>query len=127
MRHLILLSVLMLAACWAAAQNDSTQTTPAGSQAGEGSQTTVQGCLSGSEGSYTLMADNGTSYQLTGSSAKLKEHVGHEVKITGTASPSSGQASANMGGEAGGTGIPILQVESIKHVSKTCQKSGASH
>jgi len=127
MRHLILLSVLMLAACWAAAQNDSTQTTPAGSQTGEGSQTTVQGCLSGSEGSYTLMADNGTSYQLTGSTAKLKEHVGHEVKITGTASASSGQASSNMGGQGGSTDMPGLQVDSVKHVSKTCQKNGASH
>ena len=47
-------------------------------------QMTVEGCLSGSNGNFTLSDKNGTSYQLTGDTAKLSEHLGHEVKVTGT-------------------------------------------
>ena len=61
-----------------------------------------EGCLSGSDGNYTLTDKNGNSFQLTGDTAKLSEHVGHEVKVTGTASsastsPSGGTASGTMG------------------------------
>jgi len=131
MRHLLLLSVLMLAACWAAAQ-DSSQTTPAnaGSQTGDGSQVTVQGCLGGSEGNYTLMSDDGTSYRLTGNTAKLKDHVGHEMTITGAASSSNSNASNGMGEEAGNnrkSGMANLEVGSFKHVAKTCKNNGMSH
>jgi hypothetical protein len=79
---LLLLSVLLLGASWAAAQDTSGQTNPnAGtpsqtSSTSEGGETTVQGCLSGSSGAYTLTDKNGNSYQLTGDSAKLSEHVG---------------------------------------------------
>jgi hypothetical protein len=87
----------------------------------------VQGCLSGSSGSYTLSDKNGTTYQLTGDTAKLSEHVGHEVKITGT--PSSGSSTAASGGAASSTAgeagsQQTLQVSSVKHISKTCQSGG---
>jgi Protein of unknown function (DUF5818) len=44
----------------------------------------VKGCLQGSHGNYTLMADNGTTYQLQGDTSKLSAHIGHEVQITGS-------------------------------------------
>jgi hypothetical protein len=47
-------------------------------------QTTVQGCLSGSAGGFTLTDSSGIAYQLAGDTAKLTDHVGHEVEITGT-------------------------------------------
>lgn len=141
MRQVFLfLSVLLLGVSWAVAQGTS-QTSPStsspsssaqtSSQTSAGGETTVEGCLSGSSGSYTLAAKDGTTYQLTGDTAKLSEHVGHEVKITGTAnsaasSPSSGAASST----AGSTGSEkSLQVSSVKHVSKTCQSGsgGMSH
>ena len=101
------------------------------SQTSAGGETSVTGCLSGSNGSYTLTDKHGMSYQLTGDTAKLADHVGHEVKITGTSSssassPSSGAAS----GTAGSTGAEkTLQVTSVKHISKTCQAGagGMSH
>jgi membrane protein implicated in regulation of membrane protease activity len=128
MRQIFLLaSILLLGLSWAVAQ-DTTSPTSSGqsSQTSAGGDTTVQGCLSGSGGSYTLTDKHGMSYQLTGDTAKLSEHVGHEVKVTGTtssadSSPSSGAAS----GTAGSTGSQqTLQVSSVKHVSKTCQASG---
>lgn len=132
MRKLFLvLSVLLLGACWAAAQDttnpNSSPSSPTSASSGQSSTTangatTVEGCLSGSSGNYTLSAKDGTSYTLTGDTAKLSEHVGHEVKVTGT--PSSG---SNSGGTATGTpgqttgSSQTLEVSSVKHVSKTCQ------
>ena len=83
---------------------------------------TVQGCLQGSNGSYTLTDKSGTTYQLAGDTSKLSDHVGHEVKITGTTSGSSA-TSSSMGAPAGGTQQPTLTVESMKRVSKTCQSA----
>lgn len=138
MRQVFLfLSVLLLGVSWAVAQGTSPASSSPSSSAqtasptSAGGETTVEGCLSGSSGSYTLAAKDGTTYQLTGDTAKLSEHVGHEVKITGTAnsaasSPSSGAASSSAGSTSS---EKSLQVSSLKHVSKTCQagSGGMSH
>jgi hypothetical protein len=150
MRQVFLfLSVLLLGVSWAVAQGSQTSPSSSSSTSGQssdtssssgqssqtsaGGDTSVEGCLSGSSGNYTLAAKDGTTYQLTGDTAKLSEHVGHEVKVTGTAnsaasSPSSSGASSSS--SAGTTGSEkSLQVTSVKHISKTCQSgsSGMSH
>lgn len=131
MRQMLFLSVLLLGATWAMAQNGQTptaptQTTPSQeASAGSGSDTSVQGCLSGSDGNYMLTEKNGTTYQLSGDTAKLSEHVGHEVKITG--SKGSASASTGAGTSPGGkdaSSKPALQVSFVKHISKTCESSG---
>ena len=119
MRYLLLCSVLLLGTCWAVAQNPSPMT-----RSGSGAETTVQGCLSSSNGNYTLTDSSGNSFPLTGDTAKLSEHIGHEVKITGatssaSTSPTGGAASGKMGQTQ-----PAIVVGSVKHISKTC-KSGA--
>ena len=134
MRYLQLLAVLLLAMVWGVAQDypsqtnaaQASQTTPVNA----GGEQSVQGCLSGADGNYTLMVKNGTSFRLSGDTAKLAEHIGHEIKVTGTMrSPSTspntdtsagatGQSSPSSGGE--------IQVASVKHIAKTCQ-SGTSH
>ncbi len=131
MRQILLcVSILLLGLTWGFAQTSgSSETTPSGSgQSGSSSQMghasggghmTVEGCLSGSNGSYTLTDKQGNTYQLTGDTAKLSDHVGHEVKVMGSES-GAGAASSSMGGGAGHT----LQVTSVKHISKSCQ-SGA--
>jgi Protein of unknown function (DUF5818) len=126
MRHLLMLTVLLLGSCWAAAQYNSGQATQAKSSS-TGKEMTVQGCLSSSNGSYTLTDKNGTSYELTGDTAKLSEHIGHEVKITGTstsASPSAG-TSGSMGETSHSS--HAIEVSSVKHISKTCKNSAMSH
>lgn len=134
---LLLVSVLLLGLTWAIAQ-DTTQgstspskgTNPMNSgqnaATSSGGEKTVTGCLSGSNGSYTLTDKHGTSYQLTGDTAKLSEHVGHEVRITGTPSAAgSSSTSPTAGGTTGGTGSEqSLQVASVKHISKTCSNGG---
>lgn len=116
----LILSIMLLGLTWAIAQDTtSTQSSRAGQSAS--GQVTVEGCLSGSNGNFTLTDKNGTSYQLTGDTAKLTEHVGHEVKVTGM--PSSGAASGDSA-SAGAGSAQTLQVSSIKHVSKTCKSGG---
>jgi hypothetical protein len=144
MRHLILLSVLLLGATWALAQTNQaspSQTSPSvetpdqSSASQTSNQTpvgtgnaTVQGCLSGSDGNYTLTDDNGTAYQLTGNTAKLIDHVGHEIKVMGTTGAASATGSSDSGSTMGNnSSAQTLQVNSFKHVSKTCNKSGMSH
>jgi len=124
MRKILLaLSVVLLGLTWAVAQDPSTQSTPssASGQSASG-QMTVEGCLSGSNGNFTLTDKNGMSYQLTGDAAKLTEHVGHEVKVTGTSSGSGAAGGENASTGAGGS--QTLQVSSVKHVSKTCKSGG---
>jgi ABC-type phosphate transport system substrate-binding protein len=139
MRHLwLLLSVLLLGASWAVAQDttnptspDPSQTSPTSASSSQTGATTasgataVEGCLSGASGNYTLTDKNGVAYQLTGDTAKLSEHVGHQVKITGT---SSSAAPGSDGTAAGTTSAnsPTLEVSSVKHISKTCKNSGMS-
>ena len=137
MQKLLLLSVLLMSFSWAAAQDNSNQSMPQDQSQSQaqtsqtqnpnnmGSQTTVRGCLNGSNGNYTLTDKSGTTYQLMGDSAKWSEHVGHEVKVMGTVGASSGaQTGESGGGMSGGSG-QTLQVTSIKHVSKTCQSGGS--
>jgi hypothetical protein len=137
MRHLLLLlSVLLLSVSWVAAQSDQSDRSQTGSSsavqeksANTGSQMTVQGCLSGSEGNYTLTGKSGNTYQLTGDTAKLSEHVGHAIKVSGTATTattSSGGSSGAMG-QSSGSSQKAIEVSSVKHMTKTCQSAGTSH
>ena len=131
MRQILFLSVLLLGATWAMAQGDQNQTAPsdpsatthsAATPTSSGGNMTVQGCLSGSDGNYTLTDKNGTTYELKGDTAKLSEHVGHEIKVTGSTSSSS--MSPSGGGTETGASQQTLQVSSVKHVSKTCSSGG---
>ena len=136
MRQLfMLISILLLGLSWSVAQDsttgagtaqspDSSASSGQTSRTGAGGQMTVEGCLSGSNGSFTLTDKNGMSYQLTGDTAKLSEHVGHEIKVTGTSSSAgtAGAESSTAGGSAGAG--QSLQVSTVKHVSKTCKSTG---
>lgn len=44
----------------------------------------MTGCLQKEGGDYTLMADNGSTWELKGDRANLADHVGHTVRVTGT-------------------------------------------
>ena len=118
MRYLLLFSVLLLGISWAAAQ-----TSPSQSTGGSTGQETVKGCLSSSGGNYMLTEKNGKTFQLTGDTSKLSEHVGHEMKITGTESSPSASSDSGAMSQAN----PTIEVSSFKHISKTCEGGSSSH
>jgi hypothetical protein len=115
--------VLLLCAVWVVAQQhpsqSSGQTSSQTSSAHNSKQTKVEGCLSGSEGNYTLTDKSGTKYQLSGDTAKLKDHVGHEVQVTGTMTASANGAAGSQS-TSGGAGTQTIDVTSMKHISPTC-------
>ena len=121
-KTVMLLLALLVSSAWLTAQEyPQTGSSQAGNAAG---QNTIQGCLQGSNGSYTLTADSGTTYQLQGDASMLSKHVGHDVQITGTSSgagPASSEASPNAG--TGGGTQQTLTVDHVKHVAKTCGKT----
>ena len=125
---LLIVSVMLLGLSWAVAQDSSTpssvgdgaQQSAGQSQSGAGGQMTVEGCLSGSNGSFTLTDKNGMAYQLTGDTAKLSDHVGHEVKVTGMSGSGATGSDASTSSGSGQT----IQVSSMKHISKTCKSGG---
>lgn len=109
-----------------------------GSSSSASGETSVEGCLQGSSGSYTLTDNSGMTYQLSGDTSKLADHVGHEVKITGTvssgssASGSSGSSSSASSSSsspssgAGASGGQTLSVDKVQHKSKTCKAGSTS-
>ncbi len=115
--------MLLLCAVWAIAQQNypSSQSTSSSSSG----QTTIKGCLSSSDGGYTLTDKSGTAYKLSGDTAQLSDHVGHEVQIKGTtteASQSSGAPSPTTSAAA----QPTLNVTGFKHISETCSSKSKS-
>jgi len=85
MRRLLLL--ILLVNTWALGQ--TSQASPGQIAKGSAQQLSINGCLSGSSGNYTLTDKTGNSYQLRGISADLSSHVGQQVRISGSAMPSS--------------------------------------
>ena len=66
-------------------QTTTTQTTQTSSDSGN----SIEGCLNGSAGNWTLTDQSGKTYQLSGDTSKLSDHVGHQVRIMGTDNSSS--------------------------------------
>ena len=130
--------MLLLCGLWAVAQqqsypSQSSQPVSSGQATRSENQTTIRGCLSGSSGNYTLAdKSSGNSYQLTGNVvAKLSDHVGHEIQVTGTAAQpsaasSSGAANPSAAAPSGGAaGQQAFEVKSFKDVASTCGGSSS--
>lgn len=134
MKKMFLVLSLFLCAAYVAAQTSPSQSTnptssqsnPTSSQSTSDHQTKVRGCLSGSNGNYTLTEKSGKAVQLSGDTSKLTEHVGHTVEISGTESSPTTGSSAASSSAAGSTTGPTLNVTSVKHISPTCSTGSSS-
>src|ERR1039458_8227104 len=85
MRKIILLSsIFLLLSLWAVAQYDSDSDS---ARKTASSKMTVEGCIEGAIGNYTLTDHAGTSYQLTGKAEELKLYVGDTMRVTGVVTP----------------------------------------
>lgn len=66
-----------------------------------------------------VVAQDGTVYNLTGNTAKLRYYIGHEVEITGKPTVKSfSTTEKDMASTV--EEIPALDVKSVKELSKTC-------
>src|SRR5262245_12682491 len=123
MRKAYLITATLLLSCaWVVAQSSqqypSSQQQPDTSQTATGAQDkaahTVEGCVGGSAGSYTLTDASGKTYQLAGDTSTLADHVGHTVQISGT------EESAGAGAASAGGGGSTLNVKKVKMVASSC-------
>ena len=146
----LITAILLLSAAWAVAQTSpstpqsttpdtsstTTQTTTTQTtQTSTDSSTSIEGCLSGSAGNFTLTDQSGKTYQLAGDTSKLSDHVGHQVRLMGTdnsssASGSSNPSSSSPSSGAGGSGAgsssgtqSTFTVNKVKMISSTCSTS----
>ena len=111
-----------------AGQSSAGQSSASDSSGMNGSETTLQGCLAGSAGSFTLTDASGTQYQLQGDTSKLSAHVNSEVEVKGSASsgsassPSSapGTAASSGASGAGSAGAKTFNVTKVKKISSSC-------
>jgi len=124
MRKTLLLTFLLLAcAAWVAAQQG------AGPQAISGA-TVIDGCLGGSGGNFTVTDKAGTIYQLqlpkSADTTKLNQHIGHEVRVTGTMASSAasdaapGAADTSRTARSDSTGLNVLSVSKMDKLADSC-------
>jgi hypothetical protein len=121
MKKLFLFTVLgLLCASFGWAQQQADQSGASSVQVG-----TIRGCLSGSNGNYTLAQDSsGTMFRLVGNDDQLKGHIGQEVLVTGqlpagTSAADQGEGSAKNSAGSSASGN-MVQVSDVKMVSQTC-------
>jgi hypothetical protein len=89
--------------------------TPAPSS--DADQIAIKGCLSGSDGNYTVAEDNtGRILKLTGSSVDLKTHLGQDVKLVGHKANGAGTS---------GSAENSLAVTELTMISEHCAAAAA--
>ncbi len=84
-------------------------------------QVTMRGCVSRSNGDYTLLKQNpAITYQLQGShKIRLSHYLGQRVEITGSESPTMATSSDAMN-KIGSAAPVTLTITSIKTLDKDC-------
>ena len=131
----LITAIVLLSSAWVVAQSNSTPPTvpdnsqsnqqyPSSGQKPDTSQSsappagtdqnaqTIEGCLAGAAGAFTLTDAAGKTYQLAGDTSKLADHVGHTVQVTGSAPSGMGAASA---------GAPsTFNVKKVKMLAASC-------
>lgn len=124
---LVAIAVLLLALGIAWAQQPATSDSNTNTPVDAGTQVTVQGCLGGTPGNFTLMGSDGTTYKLQGNDDQLKEHVGHTVAVTGTVGTGNTTTTSATETQPSGTSSTdttgaqrTLSVGSLQHISENC-------
>lgn len=110
-----ILVLLLLSAVALLAQEKSSSQSKAGT-------TAIEGCLSYSSGQFSLIDSGGAKHELSGSTNKLKEQIGHEVQITGKPSTKTVEATT-YGAASSADVVPVFEVKSVKRIADTCGSS----
>ena len=114
----LLLSISLLALVSAAQEGTSTPGQSPSGASKSGPSKSIEGCLTSSNGSYTLGTLSGDLYQLENSGHDLRKYNGQEVRITGRVTPPHpGSSPSNVLDQQ----YAKLKVQKIKKVFDTCQ------
>lgn len=134
---LIALVIVVAGLGIAAAQTDeATPQTPQTSvQLGP---STIQGCLSGAAGEFTVTDSSGKVYKLKGNADQLSAKVGHQVEVIGrvaegaaandstTAASSASDTPAASATTSSATQAVTLEISSVKDIAEQCSSVPAS-
>ena len=111
-KTLILALALLVSAAWLQAQDTM-------SKSGKSSET-IEGCLT-TYGSYYRLTDNdGFVYMLTGNAQKLKNHVNHQVQLTGMCGVKT-VGTTTQGLASTASERPVFEVQDVTHVANACK------
>ena len=127
-KTLLLLSLGLLCASLAVAQDSPGGQLANPNDRGSAGANAVHGCLSGTDGNYTLAEeDTGTVLQLVGNDNALRKHLGQEVSITGKMRSDAGTAppmtSDQTQAPANTTPGTVIKVSHVNMISKHCKSS----
>ena len=113
MRKTVLTLMLLLSGAWLLAQDNMSKSS------GTSGTTTIEGCLQTTGSYYNLTDSSGKVYHLSGEANKLKDHVGHQVQITGMPGVKTVDTTV-QGAESTAKELSVFKVKSVKHVADTC-------
>ena len=117
-RILLSIAVLALAATAAVFAQDKAASAPDQTGASGGANTvTVTGCLTGTNGRYTLGTMSDKLYLLRGDSAQLKKFNARRVRVTGSVTEPAPHTSRH---DVLSQQPPTLTIDTIKKVADTC-------
>jgi hypothetical protein len=107
-----------------------------------GAGNSVEGCLGGSAGKFTIIDKAGTTYDLqlpaSADSSKLNSHIGQEVRVSGnmsnaksssaggTDASAASSSSQTATGSSASSSHPSIAVTKIDKVADTCSTSTTS-
>lgn len=127
-RLLPITSMLLLTVAFAMAKSSNMTNSQMSPAAANANQRSVQGCLSGTKGDYTLTDSLGNIWQLEGNTGQLKNDVGDTVALTGT-----GNNAAVLTGNSKDyidvdmTSINDFLVSSAKQISEGCSQQNTRY
>lgn len=127
-RWVLALAMVAITAPIGFAQND----TSTGQEKGKSDVRTVTGCLTkgSSEGHYSFVADDGSTWTVTSNKVDLADKVNHTVELTGVVSNAmahnmkedSKDAAADAGAKKSNNERGRLKVTDAKDVSGSCHQ-----
>jgi hypothetical protein len=126
MRNFIVVAITLVATGFGlAAQSAPNSTPPNTGQSTANRKVTIEGCLTGVEGRYTVQEKNsGTTYLLVGDNERFANYVSQEVRISGTPATKAGSpnsvTSTDISGGTPEPGQPRLNVASVTRLSDSC-------
>jgi hypothetical protein len=109
---MVVVLVILGSTMWLAAQDQMSKSSSG--------PTTIQGCLSYTDGHYRLTDSSGKVYQLSNEANKLTHHVGHEIKVTGMPGVRTVDTTQQGAGESTVKEQPVFKVKTVTHVADTC-------